>query len=86
MQNDLHSILETIIKLVQTKDYETADKLCLSLNANEMLVLIKEKNTLELNILLEKTQSAIGLLDIERALILDELTLLQKSKKALQNY
>lgn len=86
MFDELNCFIDNIIKASQEQKFEQAESL---------LCLLKEKNILKKNkkidiekaeLLYSKIQLAVGIIKTQKALLLDELTLLQNGKKALSIY
>ncbi len=78
-EKDLGCILDYIIKTIQNLPIENADEICSILNSSIY-------NAEDLEALQGKVTLAIGILNTQKALVLDELTLIHKSRKVLSLY
>lgn len=86
MQNELSNSLDKINKLIQDEDFDEADSFIKIMNTEDILNLTKNHSKQELLVLLDNIQSAISVITIKKSIVLDELTLLNKSRKALTLY
>lgn len=78
--------MERIIQAIQNKEFETIEDIDLIIKSQYFLDLITKVELNEAQLLYSKVQMAIDIINTQKELLLDELTLLQKSKKALTFY
>lgn len=86
MVNDVNHVIKKIIESIQNQQFEQSENINLLLTSNEFLKLISSTEREELKEMLTQVEFTIALLNTQQALLLDELILIQKGKKALALY
>lgn len=86
MKSDLHILVEKIMQAIQNQEYNEINHLDLILKSKDFLNYIEKIEIYEAELLYSKIQTALSILNTQKELLLDELTLLQSSKKALSFY
>lgn len=86
MKNELHDLIEKIMQAIQNQEFDQIENLDLILKSKDFLEFMGKITVSEAEMLYSKTQTVIGIINTQKELLLDELTLLQNSKKALAFY
>lgn len=86
MQAEVDYILDKIITLIKNQEFDQAEPISLILHSQEFLKLIHLSDISKLKSTQSQVTFALGLLNTQKALILDELTLIQKAKKSVAFY
>lgn len=86
MGNELCCLIEKLIFAIQNQDFENVDSLDLILESKDFFEYVESIQLCEAELLYSKIQTAVGIINTQKQLLLDELTLLQNSKKALALY
>ena len=86
MKNEFYHMIEMITHSIQNQEFDQIQNLEMILKSQDFLDFMKEIKITEAEMLYSKIKIAIGIINTQKELLLDELTLLQNAKKSLNFY
>lgn len=86
MQNEMLALIEEIVEAIQNQEFDRIENLDLVLKSTDFYKHIENIKSHEAELIYSKIQIAVGIINTQKQLLLDELTLLKNGKKALAIY